>query len=100
MIRKNAAIATFVIYGQRKGEDRFPITVEIGTPYQFGPNEWVCPASLHPLSKPVDPHGNDAFQSLCLAIKAVHLWLGAFLEDGGQLTYESGERFVLDPYKI
>jgi hypothetical protein len=59
-------IAQTSFFGQRPGEERFEITVEIGAPYQCGedPEEWACPVAVSPLYKRLhDAHGGDSFQS-------------------------------------
>ena len=92
----NSTIARGVIFARRPGEERFQIAIEIGTPYQCGPEEWACPVSLEPLYAKADLHGIDSFQALCLAIRFGHNLLTGFLEDGGTLTFEDGEPFPLD----
>jgi len=94
-------IARTAMFGQRPGEERFPILVEIGTPYRCGiePEEWACSVSLEQLyGKSPDIHASDSFQALCLAIRFAHYLLNAFLEEGGILTQEDGERLSLDDY--
>ncbi len=96
-------IAQSSFLGQRPGEDRFEITVEIGTPYQCGedPEEWACPVAVRPLYKRLhDAHGGDSFQSLCLAISLAQDLLQGFREKGGLLTYETGETFPLEAYSF
>ena len=96
-------IAKTSIFGQRPGEGRFEITVEIGTPYQCGeePEEWACPVAVPPLYKRLhDTHGSDSFQSLCLAISLAQDLLQNFREKGGLLTFENGETFPLESYSF
>jgi hypothetical protein len=99
----NPIVAQIVIFGQRPGGQRFQITVRIRTPYQVSGEheEWACPVSLEPLYANLrDIHGGDSFQALCLAVRLVHQLLKGFVEDGGSLTYETGEEFPLDSYGI
>jgi hypothetical protein len=96
-------IAQTSLFGQRPGEERFEITVEIGTPYQCGEDlkEWACPVAVRPLYKRLhDAHGSDSFQSLCLAISLAQDLLQDFREKGGLLTYENGESFPLESYSF
>ncbi|MFN2176080.1 MAG: DUF6968 family protein [Anaerolineales bacterium] len=96
-------IAHVTVFGQRPGEDRFEITVEIGTPYRCGdnPEEWACPVAVRPLFKHLhDEHGNDSFQSLCLAIALAQDLLYNFKEKSGSLTHENGEQFPLESYSF
>jgi hypothetical protein len=96
-------IAQTSFFGQRPGEERFEITVEIGAPYQCGedPEEWACPVAVSPLYKRLhDAHGGDSFQSLCLAISLAQDLLQDFREKGGLLTFETGETFPLESYSF
>ena len=96
-------IASSSLFGQHIGEERFQITVEIGTPYRCceDPEEWACPVVVHPLYKRLsDIHGGDSFHSLCLAIALVQDLLQGFREKGGALTYENGESFPLESYSF
>lgn len=99
----NNVIAHSSFFGQRHGEERFEITVEIGTPYRCGedPEEWACPVTVRPLYKHLhDAHGGDSFQSLCMAIALAQDLLQDFREKGGSLTYENGESFSLESYSF
>ncbi len=99
----NKVIAHTSIFGQRPGEERFEITVEIGAPYQCSPDpeEWACPVAVRPLYKRLhDAHGGDSFQSLCLAISLAQDLLQDFREKGGSLTYEAGDLFPLECYSF
>lgn len=99
----NSVIAHLTIFGQRQGEERFEITVEIGTPFLFGddPEEWACLVAVRPLYKRLyDAHGEDSFQSLCLAIALAQDLLQDFREKGGLLTYKNGEQFPLESYSF
>lgn len=91
------------IFGQRPGEERFEIKVEIGAPYQCSndPEEWACPVAVRPLHKRLhDIHGGDSFQSLCLAISLAQDLLQDFKEKGGLLTDETGDLFPLESYSF
>ena len=97
----NNIIAFSSLFGQRPGQERFEINIEIGTPYRCGedPEEWACPVAVRPLYKRLrDAHGGDSFQSLCLAIALAQDLLQDFREKGGSLTYENGEPFPLEFY--
>jgi Domain of unknown function (DUF6968) len=97
----NTVIAKTSLFGQRRGEECFRITVEIGTPYRngFGPGEWACPVAVHPLfSRLQEAHGEDSLQSLCLAISLAQNLLADFREDGGSLIHANGDAFPLESY--
>ncbi len=99
----NAVIATTRLFGTRPSEDRFEITVEIGTPHKCGddPEEWVCPVDVQPLyNKLRDAHGSDSLQALCLAVALAQDLLHGFREKGGSLTNEDGEEFPLEAYSF
>jgi hypothetical protein len=99
----NSVIAHSTLFGQRQGEERFEIIVEIGTPYLYGddPEEWACPVAVRPLYKRIhDAHGGDSFQSLCLAIALAQDLLQGFREKGGSLTHKNGGQFPLESYSF
>lgn len=99
----NTVIARTCIFGQRPGEDRFEITVEVGTPYQCSndPEEWACPVAVTPLySRLHDAHGSNSLQALCLAIALAQDLLRGFKEKGGSLTFDTGEEFPLEAYSF
>jgi len=99
----NNVIAQTSIFGERPGEDRFEIKVEIGVPYQCNndPEEWACPVAVRPLYKRLhDVHGSDSFQSLCLAISLAQDLLQNFKKKGGLLTDETGDLFPLQSYSF
>jgi hypothetical protein len=100
----NIPIASESLFGQKHPhEDRFEITVQIGTPYQVGtiPEEWACPVSVKPLYKVLhDAHGEGSLQALCLAISLAQDLLQAFRENGGKLTFETGDEFPLEAYSF
>lgn len=94
-------IAQVSMLGTRPGEQSFQITVQIGTPYQCGsdPEEWACPVAVSPLFRNLhDAHGGDSFQALCLAVALAQDLLRDFQQNGGALSYETGERFPLEAY--
>ncbi|HEX3653715.1 MAG TPA: hypothetical protein VHU18_12925 [Rhizomicrobium sp.] len=94
-----AAIAHTTFIGERPNGDRFEITLQIGQPYQYGPEEWACPIALAGLyEKLSDIHGGDAIQALCLAIRFALNLLSYFKEDGGRVLYSSGEDVLLEVY--
>lgn len=94
-------IAQVSMLGTRPGEEPFQITVEIGTPYQCGtePEEWACPVAVSPLFNNLhDAYGGDSFQALCLAAALAQDLLHGFVENGGLLSYDTGEPFPLESY--
>jgi hypothetical protein len=99
----SAIVAALSLYGQKSGEERFEIEVEVGTPYQCGtdPEEWACPVAVRPLYKRLhDAHGGSSFQALCLAISLAQDLLAGFRENGGSLTFDTGEEFPLEAYSF
>ncbi len=97
----NSVIATATFFAQRPGEDRFAVTVKIGTPYriQKGGDQWACPVAIDPLfDNLVDIQGSDSLQALCFALRFAMDLLNSFEADGGVLTYRNGERFPVDAY--
>ena len=95
----NTIVARMVLFGQKPGENRFQIRVEIGTPYQCDcdGHEWACPVALVSLyEKFPDIRGNDSLQALCLAVRFAQTPLEGFREVGGVLMYEDGEEVPLE----
>ena len=63
------AVATTTWLCERDG-NRLGVTIEIGSPYQCGPEEWACSVALNGLhDKLRDIRGGDALQALCLALR-------------------------------
>jgi hypothetical protein len=97
-------IARLQLLAVRASGDRFPLTIEIGTPYEDPDHgAWRCPVSLAELYRRLpDLAGGDSFQALCVAIKFVGRTLSHFIEDGGKLFFLGGEgsehEFPLDAY--
>jgi hypothetical protein len=93
------AIASLNLVAVCSDRGKFDVTLEIGAPYLFGPNEWVCPWTVAPFYSARDgAHGGDAFQALCLAISGAKSDLAEFVSRGGRLQYTSGEDFDLGPF--
>lgn len=94
--------ASINLLGKRSpDDDGFQINVQVGPPYQVDdePHEWACPVSMVPLYKNLrDAHANDSLQALCLALSLALDLLSGFRDKGGELFYESGERFPLEAY--
>lgn len=96
---RKSPIATEKVFGQRPGEERFEIVIEIGKPYRVAgaPNEWACAVALIGLDGRLpDVHGEGSLQALSLAIGLAYRLLQFFEEDGGVLTDAQGDRFALD----
>ena len=86
----NTIVVRAKIFGKHPDHSAFDIDIEIGTPYLFGPNEWVCPLHAPALKYPNRLiHAGDALQAMCLAISSVRMALAYFREDGGKLSYEA-----------
>jgi hypothetical protein len=78
--------------------EAFVIELEIGTPYECGPEEWACPVALHGLyDRLPDVHGGDSYQALCLAIRLAQDLLQDVLDKGGRLLMGDGD-FPLEAY--
>jgi hypothetical protein len=96
-----SVIARESLFGQRPGEERFAISVEIGRPYKYGaesPTAWVCPVTVEPFFSHA-LYGEGSLQALCLAVGSVIRELEEFVANGGKLTYEDGEGFLLYAYR-
>jgi hypothetical protein len=91
-------IASEAIFGLRSGEERFPITVQIGAPYQSDAQvgEWACKVSVAPLQKARLIYGHGSLQPLCLAVSFAKMALNTFIHNGGRLIHDTGEDFALD----
>ncbi len=74
----------------RSGE-RHPLKVLIGRPYQASSGEWWCPMALQGLTGEIKgAAGEDALQSLCLALRFVISEMDRFIETGGQILDSEG----------
>ncbi|HEY1772942.1 MAG TPA: hypothetical protein VGH91_07100 [Gammaproteobacteria bacterium] len=96
----NAVIAELKVFAKHPGEDPFEITIEVGTPYKFGEDEWVSPVSVSPLLKNAhEVHGNDSLQALSLSLNLVRALLQDIRDKGGSLGFEGNDDgFPLDAY--
>jgi hypothetical protein len=94
--------ASITLLGKRSPDDEgFRIDLQVGPPYEVAdhPNEWACPVSMKPLYEDLrDPHANDSLQALCLALSLALYLLADFRDKGGDLFYETGQRFPLEAY--
>jgi hypothetical protein len=98
MNRLDNIIAKQKLFGQKAGDERFPITIEVGRPFQsegFSATEWACPVRIKPFLAEATIHGEGSLQALCLALTHVKSYLIDFLEKGGKLSWESGEAFEI-----
>ncbi len=97
-----AIIASESLLGQRPGEDRFVIKIEIGQPYKWegtSQTEWAADITVLPLfSRPRAIHGEGSLQALCLALRMVHAELSNFQESVGKLMTAEGEKFAPSVY--
>jgi hypothetical protein len=96
----NAVIAELKVFAKHAGEEPFEITIEVGTPYKFGEDEWVCPVSMIPLLKNVhEIHGGDSLQALSLSLNLIRASLQGIRDKGGTLGFEGlDDGFPLDAY--
>ncbi|MBN2286163.1 MAG: hypothetical protein JXI43_06925 [Tissierellales bacterium] len=74
---------------------KFPVSIQIGTPYEIkdgkGADFARCPVFVKGLDKkPHDVAGIDTFQALTLAIAYVSDRLKYFVEDGGKIYLYDG----------
>lgn len=86
----NTVVVTAKIFGKWADGTAFDIDIDIGTPYVFGPDEWVCP--LHaPVLKCSNRlvHAGSALQAVCLALASIRMGLTYIREEGGKLSYEA-----------
>lgn len=84
-------VASRTLVGVHPDKGEMSIRIDIGMPYEFGPNEWACPVALHGLYDQLrDQHGADSFQSLMLAQNLAKMLLSDFIEKGGRLLDASG----------
>jgi hypothetical protein len=93
------AEATFVAH-PAQGATR-EVTLRLGRPAPVGPAEWACAVALDGLHEPLAPvRGADALQALALAGQLVGRLLAAFVQQGGRVTYRSGEEVPLASYGV
>ena len=80
--------------------ERRRVTMRIGQPYRASTGEWRCPLALHGLQDGLpDAAGEDAVQSLCLALRLLIGQLEGFVRRGGQLFYaEKTDHVPLEAY--
>jgi len=91
-------IAQRKLIGIDPGGNRRTIHIQIGLPYEYGPEEWVCPVGLEGLYPELsDTHGGDSFQALVLAIRLTRKLLEGYIKKGGVLVDEyEGENVNLE----
>ena len=71
--------------------ERRALTVLIGRPYQASSGEWWCPLALKGLTgERKGAAGEDALQSLCLALRFVISEMDRFIQTGGQILDREG----------
>ena len=81
-------VASLSLIGRNLGEDDFPLTVEIGAPYQVGKEEWACPVSVSPLYDHLpDMRGGDLFQAIFLAMRLALTLLKDFNDKRGAVLF-------------
>lgn len=94
-------IAKLDLIFQKPSGERFPVTVEIGRPYEVNDGEKgnyaACPvATLGFFGRHPDIHGEDTFQALLLALGLVQRLMTDFLRKGGKI-YFADEDSEFDP---
>ena len=71
--------------------ERRRVTLSLGRPYQTATGEWRCPMALDGLQDRLpDAAGEDAIQSLCLALRLLMSQLEAFVSRGGRIVHADG----------
>jgi hypothetical protein len=92
-------IAKIDLVRVRPSGERITLTVEIGQPYQSPEGVWQTPVALHGLDGRLsDICGEDSLQSLCVAVKMVHLRLASIIDAGDRLQDAEGGAFPFDAY--
>lgn len=92
-----------LIFEKSSGE-KFPVSIQIGTPYEIkdgkGADFARCPVFIKGLDKkPHDVAGDNTFQALTLAIAYVRNMLKYFVEDGGKIyLYDGISEFEFRPH--
>lgn len=79
------------------------IEIKIDAPVQKAANEWACRIVLKGVKGYLRPGicGNDAFQSLCLAVDFIRFMLDDFLQKGGKLLEaDTREEWPLEAYSM
>ena len=72
--------------------ERRTVTLCIGQPYRASTGEWRCPIALEGLQdRLADAAGEDAFQSLSLALRLLMSQLEAVVQRGGKVFYPNSE---------
>lgn len=80
-------IAATRFIAERANGDRIEIHVRVGAPARRG-NEWSCAVEVFPLYAELAPViGEDAVQSLCLALGLACSLLRSFVNQGGKLYF-------------
>jgi len=80
-----------------------PIEIKVDAPVQKSSQEWVCRFVLKGMKENLRPNisGNDAFQSLCIAVDFIRFMLDDFLQKGGQLLEaDTREEWPLEAYSM
>jgi hypothetical protein len=86
----NTVVVTAKIFGKWADGTTFDIDIDIGTPYLFGPDEWVCPLHAPALKRSNWlVHASSALQAICLALASIRMSLVYIREDGCKLSYEA-----------
>lgn len=89
-------IAKLDLVFQKPSGERFPVTVEIGKPYEVNDGECgnyaACPVATQGLyDKHPDITGVDTFQALLLALGLVQRLMTDFLKKGGKIYFADEE---------
>ena len=72
--------------------ERRSVSLRIGRPYRAPTGEWRCPMALDGLQdKLPDAAGEDAIQTLCLALRLLFSQLESVVQRGGKVFYATTE---------
>lgn len=81
-------IAATEFAGERADGDRFPIQLRVAAPERQTTGEWTCAVELRGLHDDLAPMaGDDAVQSLCLALGLAHTLMRQFVNTGGRIRF-------------
>jgi len=96
--RRDKIVTAMTIEAVSPEGSAFLIELKVGMPYRSETGECACRITVDGLAnRPVDAHGEDSYQALCLAISFAQNLLHDFLEKGGKLLMGTKD-FPLDAY--
>jgi hypothetical protein len=92
-------VASLTLAGVLPSGETRGVCVQVGKPYHKG-DHWRCPVAIPGLHHSLpDIAGDDAFQSLCLALRFVQSLLQDFVASGGRLLFpDTGDDWPMEAY--